>query len=153
MILFECKPDGLLLKVLGVPKNKMIHSGNKSGVCKQLEKHNGFKGLIDEDPYSNQPPYIQNLELIENSNEFSIKIMVDNRNNNKIIILCPKLEDWVIKATEKAGLDIRDFNLPNNEKQLHRTINVNLKKFESLLKKLKEKSQMMKALEYHIKGD
>ncbi|GFP27654.1 MAG: hypothetical protein DDT22_00932 [candidate division WS2 bacterium] len=152
MIYFECKSDGLLLKVLGIPKNEMIHSGGKSLVCKDLEKHNGFKGLIDEDPHTINP-HIKNLKLIENSNEFSIKIMVDNKNNNKIIILCPELERWVIKATEKAGLDIKDFNLPNNGKQLHSVINANLKKFESLLKKLKDKSQMMKALEYHIKGD
>lgn len=77
--------------------------------------------------------------------------MNDNSNDNDLIVLCPRLEEWVLKATKEAEIDITRYNLPDDGDKLHRMININIDKFEKLITDLKEKSLMMKALEKSIK--
>lgn len=69
MIFVECKPDEALLKSLGATKKRIDHRGNKPEVCKALEKSNNSKGLIDEDPWSTQPRYIDRLHITQNLKE------------------------------------------------------------------------------------
>jgi len=151
MIYTECKPDSVLAKTLGIPKKEIIHLGGKPEVCKQLEKQENWKGLIDEDPFSIQPSYLKKLEVRENLSNYGFKVLNDNSNNNDLIVLCPRLEEWVLKATKEAKIDIKRYNLPDDSEHLHKVINLNIDKFEKLIKDLKGKSKMMKALEKSIK--
>jgi len=152
MIYTECKPDSALVKTLGVPKKEIIHLGGKPEVCKQLEKRKNWKGLIDEDPFSVQPPYLKKLQVRENLSDYELKVLNDNSNNNDLIVLCPRLEEWVLKATKEADIDIKKYNLPDDGERLHKEINIDIDKFEKLIKDLKGKSRMMKALEKSIRG-
>lgn len=151
MIYTECKPDSALVKTLGIPKKQIIHLGGKPEVCKQLEKREKWKGLIDEDPSSVQPPYLKKLQEKKNLSNYGLKILNDTSNND-LIILCPRLEEWIIKATEEAGIDIKRYNLPDDGEQLHKEINLDLRKFGRLVNDLKGKSKMLEALEIAIKG-
>jgi len=151
MIYTECKPDSTLVKMLGIPKKQIIHQQGKPEVCKQLEKREKWKGLIDEDPSGVQPPYLKKLQEKKNLSNYGFKILNDNSKNNDLIVLCPRLEEWVIKATEEAGIDIKRYNLPDDGEQLHKEINIDLSKFERLVKDLKVKSKMMKAMEKALK--
>lgn len=63
MIYTECKPDTALVKTLGIRKREIIHLSGKPEVCKQLEKREKWKGLVDEDPLSVQPPYLKKLRV------------------------------------------------------------------------------------------
>jgi hypothetical protein len=150
MIYVECKPDFVLVNVLGVAKRNIIHAGNKSKVCRRLKKSDNSKGLVDEDPWTEQPPYVEKLDLIHNQHE--IKTLQDNQRGNYLIVLCPRLEEWVLKATKDAQIDITRYNLPDDGERLHKEININIDKFEKLIKDLKGKSKMMKALEKSIKS-
>jgi len=151
MIYTECKPDSTLVKMLGIPKKQIIHLGCKPEVCKQLEKREKWKGLIDEDPSSVQPPYLKKLQVQKNSQNYGLKILNDASKNNDLIILCPRLEEWVLKAAKEAGIDIKRYNLPDDGEQLHKVINLDLRKFERLVNDLKGKSKMLEALEIAIK--
>ena len=151
MIYTECKPDSSLVRILGIPKKQIIHQQGKPEVCKQLEKRGKWKGLIDEDPLSVQPPYLKRLQEKKNLSNYGLKILHDNSKNNDLIVLCPRLEEWIIKATEEAGIDIKRYNLPDDGEQLHKVINIDLSKFERLVNDLKVKSKMMKALEKALK--
>ncbi len=152
MIYTECKPDSALLKTLGLSKKQIIHLGGKPEVCKQLEKRKNWKGMVDEDPFSVQPPYLKKLQVNEElSNDHGFRVLRDNSKNNDLIILCPRLEEWVLKATKDAEIDIKGYNLPDDGERLHKEINIDIRKFEKLIDDLKGKSRMLKALENSIK--
>jgi hypothetical protein len=62
-------------------------------------------------------------------------------------MLCPRLEDWMLRTAREVGIDVRDYGLPHDAKRLHSEININLDKFEKLLEALKSKgSERLKAL-------
>jgi hypothetical protein len=147
MIYTECKPDSLLVRILGIPKRQIIHQQGKPEVCKQLEKQENWEGMIDEDPFSVQPSYLKRLPVKENLPTYGLKILNDTSKNNDLIILSPRLEDWILKAAKEAGIDIKRYNLPDDGEQLHRVINLDLRKFERLVNDLRGQSEMIKALE------
>jgi hypothetical protein len=144
MIYVECKPDFLLVNTLGFSKKDIVHAGNISKVCKGLAKSENAKGLVDEDPDGDRPTYIDTLQLLQNQHE--IKLLRDDKRDNQVIVLCPRLEEWLIKVTEEAGVDIGRYGLPNDGEKLHKVINLDLRKFEKLVNDLKDKSKMLKAL-------
>lgn len=144
MIYLECRPDYALVRALThIPKRDIIHDfKGKFEVCKRLEKSEGSKGLIDEDPSSFQPRYIRSLKQETDLSNHDINIRRDSTNGNLLIILRPRLEEWILGAALEAGRDVRTFGLPNNGKQLHQIINVSLDKFENLLEELKTSDRL-----------
>ena len=145
MIFVECKPDEALVCTLGVSRREVIHAGGKSRICKRLEKITGAKGLVDEDPYSDQPPYMQSLKLVAKSND--ILVLHDPRRSNYLIVLCPRLEEWVLKAARIAGVRPEEYGLPGNGDELHRVINLRVDKFTLLVSDLRARSGMIRCLE------
>lgn len=144
MIYVECTPDATLLKTLGIKRKEILHEGGKAKVCRRLEKKEGCKGLIDEDPNSVQPPYLKRISIEKLSN--GVKTGEDNINNNTVIILSPRLEEWIIEAAREAKVDIKKHNLSDNPDELHKIINANVDKFEELIGDLRTKSKRMKVL-------
>jgi len=134
MICVECKPDVALVNALGVRRREIIHAGNKSRVCKKLEKGKRLKGLVDQDPLSVQPPYIGRLKVIYDQQ--GIEMRKDTQRGNYLIILKPRLEEWILKAAKEARVDIAKYGLPDNGEKLHRVINTNLAGFRRLLEEL-----------------
>lgn len=153
MIYTECKPDSTLVKILGIAKKEIVHLGGKPEVCKQLKKRKDCKGLVDEDPFSIQPPYLKKLETKKNLSDYGLKLLKDNSNNNDLIILCPRLEEWVLKASKEANIDIRRYNLPDDATALHELINTNLDKFEILLEDMKDCNRLKNLKKLLLKGN
>jgi hypothetical protein len=141
----ECNADKTLVSALGVPRSEIKHAHSKGNVCKRLESSRNSKGLVDEDPFSTQPRYIEKLKLL--SYEGEIKVLYDGRAQNCLIMLCLRLEEWILKVVKEVKVDIGDYNLPDDADRLHKTINIKLKNFESLMEDMKEKSRMLKTLE------
>lgn len=150
MIYLECDADEVLVKALGVSRREIKHSSDKGDVCNRLEKNRNSKGLVDEDPGSPRPRYIEKLKLF--SHESEIKVLYDEKNQNHLIVLCPRLEEWVLKAVKEVRADIGDYSLPNDADKLHEVINVKLRNFVDLLEDIKKRSRMLKTLEGLIKG-
>ncbi|MFQ5875762.1 MAG: hypothetical protein ACE5JL_18445 [Dehalococcoidia bacterium] len=147
MIYVECKPDFTLLKsITNISKRGIVHEfKGKYEICKQLEKRTHCKGLIDEDPLSFQPAYVKRLRLDNDLPEHDLKVLYDSSKHNYLIVLCPRLEEWVLKVAWEAGIDVRKYDLPDHAVRLHREINIRLDKFERLLQDLKD-SDKVKAL-------
>jgi hypothetical protein len=144
MIYVECNPDELLVKLLTeVSKREIIHAGNKPEVCKRLKKINGVIGLVDEDPDSVQPGYVSGRK--EEIKEYENGIKVLEERNNKLIILCPRLEEFILDIAKKEKIDVKKYKLPDNGNEFHNIINVNLDNFEKLVGDLK-KVKTMKTL-------
>lgn len=146
MIFIECKPDEALLKSLGVTKKRVDHRGNKPEVCKALEKNNNSKGLIDEDPWSVQPSYMDRLYITQNLKEDMGIVVFSDEKENIVIMLCPRLEEWILSVAKECKVDIRKYGLPDDPEKLHGVVNLNLKKFHVLLDDLKSKSKTLNSL-------
>lgn|SRR3990167_2412955 len=140
MIYIECKADRVLASsITNIPGREIIHAGNKSGVCKKLEKNRNCKGLVDEDPWSTDPSYMKKLKR-ENLSNHELQILRDNSSDNCLIVLCPRLEEWILRTVKEAGIDAKKYNLPDDATKLHREINLTLGKFERLIDELKNKN-------------
>ncbi|MBS7268589.1 MAG: hypothetical protein KIH10_07140 [Candidatus Freyarchaeota archaeon] len=137
VIYVECKPDSILVKsLIKISKKEIIHAGNKSEICKKLEKQENCIGLVDEDPNSPQPTYMKRMEA-EFLSEHGLKILHDKR-YNRLVVLCPRLEEWLLEAVKQANVQMGSYGLPNEGMALHERININLNKLERLIHDLKD---------------
>jgi hypothetical protein len=122
-------------KITGISKKEILHSGNKGEVIKNLSRSKNSIGLIDEDPGDSQPKYIASMLLLKDDRYLDLKIYSDNK-NNFLVVLCPVLEEWILKTAALEKIKMTDYNLPVNASRFHKTINLNLRKFEMLLESL-----------------
>jgi len=154
MYLVECKPEEVLVKSLTSTSRKNIkHAGNKSELLKTLSKHYGnSKAIIDEDPGSIQPPHLQKFKEKQDLTSHKLKILHQKSKNNTIIILRPRLEDWILDASKEANINPQKYNLPKDSAQLHQQINIQIDKFQKLVKDL-AKSKRLKELKTHLTRD
>ena len=138
MIYVECKPDEALVRhVTGLPRRQVVHEfKGKYEVCKRVSAQADSRALIDEDPGSFPPAYLGRMTLSDDSPELGLKVYRDSRKSNTVVVLCPKLEDWILDAARAVGLNVRDYGLPSRPRELHGVVNANLQKFERLLNAL-----------------
>lgn len=135
-LFLECKPDETLAITLGVPRRSIVHSHGKGRVSNHLKKNAGATGFVDEDLGSTEPTTLG--KFIEQSASHDVKLKTDPAQNNKLVVVCPKLEDWLIKTTKQAGLRMADFGLSDNPSDLHADINQRLPNLQRLLAALLE---------------
>jgi len=134
-LFIECKPDETLAHVLGVPRKEIQHALGRASVCAQLARRAGVTGMVDEDPGSAEPPYLKSLTKL--SWEHGIRVFSDPQRNNRIIMLSPRLEEWLVQSAKRAGLKLTDFGFASdNGIQLHGEINQRLGSLEKLVKAL-----------------
>ena len=140
MIYVECYPDVQLVQsVTGWHKREVIHEfKGKSGVANKLRNGSGLKGMVDEDPGAIQPSYFERLSVTYDLTQHGIKVLTHNRSHNQVIILCPKLEDWVLAAAQQTGIDVTRYGLLARVNELHSTINHRISNLSRLLRALKE---------------
>jgi hypothetical protein len=131
----ECKPDETLAIALGVSKRDLEHAGNRARVCSQVSRRRETTGMIDEDPNTAPHPYMKNL--VESGLEHQIRVLSDPERRNRLVIICPRFEDWLVESAKTSGLKMTDFSFESNTgRGLHREINHRLEKLESLVNKL-----------------
>lgn len=147
----ECKPDYALARLLS--SRKIEHAGNKSGVLKKLVRGSGVPnfensaGMVDEDPLSSRNPSLKQFTELERLDEVNIKFLHYKWLNNRLIILCPKLEGWIIAAAKEAQVRLRDYDLPDNPESLHAVINLKTDNFEDLIRCLRDRSTRIRELQ------
>ena len=143
MIYVECKPDETLVRLLtGLPRREVIHElKGKSGVVNQIKKLSNAQGLVDEDPQSIQHPYLGKMSIVQDLREMGLRLLGDS-SNNSIVILCPRLEEWVVQAAREEQLAISAYCLPEEPRRLHRIINDDLRKFERLVNDLRDSAML-----------
>lgn len=76
----------------------------------------GFKSIrklrtvIDEDPASAQPSYLRNARLIEENH--GVRVLEDPQRGHRILMLCPRLEGWILQVARRNGIRPEDHRLP-----------------------------------------
>ena len=135
MIYVECKPDEILVRqVTGLPRRQVVHEAKgKGGVCNRLTRNRVLVAMVDEDPGATQPRYMKRLSLGSETTDLGLKLYLDRDRNNRIVVLCPKLEDWLLRAAAVSGLSMSAYGLPNRASTLHSVINLDERKIQSLL--------------------
>jgi len=116
----ECDPDTVLAETL--TSGRVYHQRGKSRVCRVLERQRNCIGVMDEDPFSAQPPLITALGksgAVQSHTPQGIKVLRDNPNNNILVLLCPRLEEWVLSAAQEASISMDKYHLPSDPKKLH----------------------------------
>ena len=118
-VLVECSADEVLLKALGVPKKQLLHFGGKDKVISRLRDLPGHTGMVDQDPASIQHPDLRASYRNVKSAEGLHLLLRQGGGGQKLILLCPKLEDWLIDQARSSGLRLLEYGLPDNPDRLH----------------------------------
>lgn len=130
-LFLECKPDETLAVALSVARRSVVHSHGKGRVSKNLKINSGVTGMVDEDFGSAEPTTL--TKFVEVSASHDVKLKVEKIQNNRLIVICPRLEPWLIKTAKAAGVKMEDFNLSENVQVLDSMINHRLPNVERLL--------------------
>jgi hypothetical protein len=131
---------------------KVEHAGNKSGVIKKLVIGSGVPnfensiGMVDEDPLSNRNPYLDKFAEPKRLNKVKINVLYYRWLNNNLIVLCPRLEEWIIEAAREAQICPGDYDLPDSGVALHQVINLKTDRFEDMVRSLRRRSARVKEL-------
>ena len=145
-ILVECYPDAALLRALGVSKKQLRHEGGKGEVVKRMRKFDCATGLIDEDPASAQPRDLDNYKEVQAMEGLRLLARRDDK-NKRLIIVCPRLEDWLIERAKSSGIRPKDYGLPSDPDKLHSIPRYEQKEgFCRFLAELKERDSGMHLL-------
>lgn len=151
-IVLECNPDETLIKSLGYNRKEITHQPGKSGVIIYLENNPNAIGVVDEDPGTANPSYFQKFQ-IQGKEAFGIDYFLIPRKGTRLLIIKPRLEDWILKHAVEVNLNPEKFSLPNNGHALHKIINDHLPKFQELLDEmLRKKSKGLQHLRSLIEG-
>lgn len=152
MIRVECDPDVALVSSLtSVPKRRITHHNGKNELLRKLLKQTDSIGMIDKDPWSIQPTgYLQHFQVVNYNDSLGIEILNHTRGHNRLIILYPRLEEWLIESAKRVNVSLKDYNLPTNGNALHEEINFKINRLEELLDCLKESSDRVQALRRNL---
>jgi hypothetical protein len=138
MIYVECNTDRILIYVLtNKTPNEVEHCTGKGGVLEKLEYFGGSVGVIDKDPEAQQDSRIKNFNFV--GSKFSLELYEDKDRNNKLIVLCPRLEDWILEIVKEEDINLNNFGFSEDSNRFHKQANLNLNKFQTLLHKLIER--------------
>jgi hypothetical protein len=152
VLVVECKADRALVKILtSASKRNLIHGGNKTGVLEVLLKaRESSTGVIDEDPWSPQPPNLRKFKMKQDVTRHNFKIMQQTGKNISLIMLCPRLEEWILRAANEARVSPNKYGLPYDAAELRKQITAQTDKFEKFVKAIKDRSKRIEELQKHL---
>lgn len=135
MIYVEGKADELVVQRLsGLPRREIRPMGDKSETLRRLDEDIQSSAIVDEDPTETTPVELARMWFMSDFMESGLKVYLDRRRGNRAIVICPRLEEWLIQAANGVGLKLSEprYNLPQSPNALHREINRDLRKLERL---------------------
>lgn len=118
-IVVECSNDELLLRTLGVPRNRIQHGGSRNEVVKVVLRKDAdhFIGLVDEDATTQHG--IQRLSFKNGISRNGICVATNGK--LRLVVLQPFLEGWLLAAVHacKGRMSQIDNGLSDNARALH----------------------------------
>jgi len=157
----ECYGDEAFARALGIPKDRLRHARGKGEVLNRLDKASAgtVYGIIDEDPFSTQPKKLaayQELPAYQGVPVDSGLVLLKQKDESVrrlIIVVCPRLEEWLYDRAKECGIDPAEFGLPRNPDELHADARYDKRpKFNDFLARLKSKHPAMQTLAKWLSG-
>ena len=137
MLYVECKPDQVLAqKLTGLPQREIGHAlKGRPEVLRFIAEKSNSIAMVDEDPGSRPPAIFGRMLRNENETSRGLVVYYDRGRNNRVVVICPKLEDWVLRAAQDVRIRVNapPYSLPGTSKSLHKIINNRLDQFETLV--------------------
>lgn len=143
MICVECDPDEALVLALGFSASTIRHEYGKGKACNTLQRRSGWVAMLDQDPASPQSSYLRGLA--EQRYSHSMRFLEDKPRKNRVVLLCPRLEEWLIETARKESLDLEKFGLSMNPRSLHEIITLRPVKVTPVVEELR-RSQRFQTL-------
>lgn len=100
-------------------------------------KSNLQLAIIDEDPNAGQPNHLKTFKELENL--YQVKKLVREADQKTILVLQPRLEEWVLARCAESGVSPATFHLQVEPHAFKDRINSSLDKFELLVLELQKK--------------
>ena len=146
-VLVECDADEVVLRTLGVTKKQLLHFGGKDKLINRLRNLPGVLGVVDEDPASTQHPDLKASYWQTESAEGLRLLARQGSGSQRLVIICPKLEDWLIQRAKSSRIRPEDYGLPSDPDKLHSIPRYEQKEgFCRFLAELKERDSGMHLL-------
>ena len=146
MIAVECFPDEALLHVIGVPMARIVHGHGRGNVLNALLQGRVQAGLIDEDPNGGDLPQLASFAEHERIGAL-VRMAGRNDPDRKLIMICPRLEEWLLRRAAAGGINPGTFGMPETPQALHRRRRYDiLPKYSEFLRALLSVDQEMLAL-------
>ena len=121
---------------LGV-ESKYVQNGRyKKGVLRRVTEESNVLGMVDQDPLTIQNYRKDMLDFQLLTRRYSIELYQHKNTGSQLIVLCPELENWLLKATKASKVDVSKHNLPTKASALHGIINSRIPNFERLVQEL-----------------
>lgn len=136
-IFVECYADEHFLLNLGFAKKAIRHHENKYELIKALNKQRNKIALIDADPNSKHEEILDRYALKDDLE--GIKHYHDKKSGNRIFLIYPQLEGWLISEAKKNKIDLTAHGLSANYAELHRKLHRSPDKHKQLIQRLFDK--------------
>jgi hypothetical protein len=152
-IAVECYPDEVVMRAVGVPGKQLLHEARKGEVINWLKKNTGAVGMVDEDPDSSQPRDLSNYQQIDFAE--GLRLLVRRGSScQKLIVVCPRLEEWLYLRAKSSDIQPEKYGLPANSDHLHSIPRYEKKDgFLRFLEELMAKDKGMRLLRQWISGN
>jgi hypothetical protein len=118
-VLAECYPDVAVLVALGVARGQLRHERCKGEIVNRLKKLPDAIGVVDEDPASAQPRDLANSYHAVEAAEGLRLLVRQGKGGQRLIVLCPRREDWLLQRARSSGIKPEDYGLPRAPNHLH----------------------------------
>ncbi|MHC4192135.1 MAG: hypothetical protein ACYTBX_18420 [Planctomycetota bacterium] len=117
-VLVECDADEVVLRALGLPRKQLLHFGGKYELLKKLKNRANDVGMVDEDPGKLQPKDMSSYRQTDSAEGLHL-LTRRGKGGQRLVVICPKLEDWLIARAKSSGIRLQDYGLPSDPDRLH----------------------------------
>ncbi|MBN2239389.1 MAG: hypothetical protein JW712_06425 [Dehalococcoidales bacterium] len=152
MIYVECKPDTTIARTLSGGIH-VEHVHGKSRVCNKLMYGDNLKGMVDRDSPEQTHPYIKEISSSGQVNELLTEELIiynDTHRNNTLILLKPRLEEWILESSKRERISMKSYRLPETAEELHTAFSIgsrdHINNLRMLVQKLLETSNRVQKL-------
>ena len=145
-VLVECNADEAVVRALGLPRKQLLHFGGKYELVKELKERAHDVGMVDEDPGRIQPQDMGSYRQTDSGEGLHL-LTRQGKGRQRPVVICPKMEDWLIERAESSGVRPENHGLPSDPDRLHGMPRYEQKEgFRRFLAELKEKDKGMHLL-------
>jgi hypothetical protein len=137
-VCYECYADGTVLRACGFGRMQVDHKRSKYRVVWAVLRLDGRLGLVDEDPGQTPSDDLARFRMTQHGHD----LMTLEYEGLHLVVIRPRLEEWLLRTARLAHIDVRDYGLPDEAEKLHGIIDEELDKLDRLLQALKGHERM-----------